>query len=147
VKQAALRYLNAAGKEGAATLPAIRTHNAARQRPKLYLASSRRDDGSVLTYDPHGNSVKTAYTYHAQTRRLSNLTAGKGQGNLFQNLHYSYDKVGNILGLQNDVPVPPPSQYGGPTTQSFVYDNLYRLTHAQGTYQYAPNKTHAYKAE
>jgi RHS repeat-associated protein len=120
---------------------------AAHRRPKPYLASTRHPDGTVVTYNAHGNSIKTAYTYHAQTRRLSNLTAGKGNGNLFQNLIYSYDKVGNILGLQNDVPVPPPSQYGGPTNQSFVYDQLYRLTHAQGTYQYSPSKTHTYNLD
>jgi RHS repeat-associated protein len=33
---------------------------------------------------------------------------------------------------------------GGPTLQSFVYDDLYRLTQASGTFQYAPDKTHAY---
>jgi RHS repeat-associated protein len=94
-----------------------------------------------------GNSVKTAYKYDPKTRRLANLTAGKGAGNLFQNLLYTYDLVGNVLGLANDVPVPPPSQYGGPTTQTFAYDELYRLTKAQGTYQYAPNKTHTYSLD
>lgn len=94
-----------------------------------------------------GNNVKTAYTYNAQTRRLSTLTSGKGQGNLFQNLAYGYDKVGNVLGLQNQVDIPPPSSYGGPTNQTFVYDELYRLTHAEGTFQYSPNKTHTYKLD
>jgi RHS repeat-associated protein len=109
-----------------------------------YLKSLSYDKFEQRVLLDAGNSIKTAYTYNNQTRRLSNLTAGKGTGNLFQNLNYSYDKVGNILGLQNDVPVPPPSQYGGPTAQTFVYDQLYRLTHSQGTYQYAPNKTHTY---
>ncbi len=67
------------------------------------------------------------------------------QGNtLFQNLAYSYDKVGNILGLANNVAVPPPNVYGGPTNQSFAYDDLYRLTHAEGTFQFSPTKTHTY---
>ena len=49
------------------------------------------------------------------------------QGNtIFQNLNYSYDKVGNILGLANNVAVPPPNVFGGPTSQTFVYDDLYR---------------------
>jgi len=91
-----------------------------------------------------GNSVKTAYTYDANTRRLNTLTAGKGNGNLFQNLNYSYDKVGNILGLQNQVDIPPASSYGGPTNQTFVYDELYRLTHAEGTFKTSPTKTHTY---
>src|SRR5713226_8073626 len=89
-----------------------------------------------------GNGVNTAYTYDAKTRRLNTLTAGSGT--LFQNLQYSYDKVGNILSLQNQVSIPPASSFGGPTTQAFTYDELYRLTDAQGTFQTAPNKTHTY---
>src|SRR6267154_988245 len=71
-----------------------------------------------------GNNVKTAYSYDAKTRRLASLTAQKNSGELFQNLAYSYDKVGNILGLANNVAVPPPNVFGGPTNQSFAYDDL-----------------------
>ena len=91
--------------------------------------------------------MKTAYAYDAKTRRLSGLTAMR-QGNLlFQNLAYTYDKVGNITRLQNQVDVPPPNVFGGPTNQSFVYDDLYRLTHADGTFQYSPSKTHTYNLD
>jgi len=91
-----------------------------------------------------GNGVKTMYSYDANTRRFHNLNAVRQGNNIFQNLSYSYDKVGNILGLQNNVDVPPPPVYGGPTSQSFVYDDLYRPTHAQGTFQFSPSKTHTY---
>jgi RHS repeat-associated protein len=94
-----------------------------------------------------GNGVKTAYAYNAQTRRLANLSAVRQANNIFQNLHYTYDKVGNVLGLQNAVAVPPPNTFGGPTTQTFVYDDLYRLTHAQGTFQYSPSKSHTYNVD
>jgi RHS repeat-associated protein len=40
--------------------------------------------------------------------------------------------------------VPAPSQFGGPSLQSFRYDDLYRLTSASGTYQFAPDKTRRY---
>src|SRR5947209_9005788 len=33
---------------------------------------------------------------------------------------------------------------GGPTNQSFAYDDLYRLTHAEGTFQFSPSKSHTY---
>jgi len=57
------------------------------------------------------------------------------QGNvLFQNLLYSYDKVGNILGLKNSVDLPHANEYGGPSFQHFEYDDLYRLTKAQGVF-------------
>lgn len=91
-----------------------------------------------------GNGTETQYTYRPDNRRLANVQAGRGQGNLFQNLNYTYDPVGNVLNLENDVPVPAPSQFGGPTNQTFTYDDLYRLTTAAGTYRFAPNKTRAY---
>jgi RHS repeat-associated protein len=46
--------------------------------------------------------------------------------------------------LQNNVVVPPPNVFGGPTSQSFAYDDLYRLAHAEGTFQFSPTKTHTY---
>jgi len=40
--------------------------------------------------------------------------------------------------------VPPPNVFGGSTSQSFAYDDLYRLTHAEGTFQFSPSKSHSY---
>ena len=77
-------------------------------------------------------------------RRLSNIEAGQGNGNSFQDLSYTYDAVGNVTNLTNDVPVAPPSQFGGPTSQTFGYDDLYRLADASGTYQFASNKSRQY---
>ena len=38
------------------------------------------------------------------------------QGNtIFQNVSYSYDKVGNVLGLKNDMVLPRANEYGGPS--------------------------------
>ncbi|MGH9893456.1 MAG: RHS repeat domain-containing protein, partial [bacterium] len=112
-----------------------------------YLHKLFYDKFEQRAFMEQGNGVKTAYTYNAQTRRLSALTATRQGGTLFQNLAYSYDKVGNILGLENQVAVPPPNVFGGPTNQSFAYDELYRLTHAQGTFQYMPSKTHTYNLD
>jgi RHS repeat-associated protein len=92
-----------------------------------------------------GNNVRTSYSYDPLDRRLANLKAGERGGDLFQNLSYGYDNVGNILSLRNEVPVPRPSQDGGPTTQTFGYDDLYRLTGASGAYQFAPNKSDRYR--
>src|SRR5712692_3652161 len=109
-----------------------------------YLLGLFYDKFEQRVFVEQGNNVKTAYSYDARTRRLATLTAQKNDGTLFQNLAYSYDKVGNILGLANNVAVPPPNVFGGPTSQSFGYDELYRLTHAQGTFQFSPTKTHTY---
>ena len=59
----------------------------------------------------HG--ATTQYAYDARNRRLANLQAVT-QGRTIQNLHYRYDNVGNILGLANNVPVPPPNLMGRP---------------------------------
>ena len=91
-----------------------------------------------------GNNVKTTTTYDPLDRRLFNLKTAKGDGNTFQNLNYTYDDVGNILKLQNKVNIAPASQFGGPVTQTFQYDDLYRLTGASGTYQFSPRKSRQY---
>lgn len=93
-------------------------------------------------YLSFGNGATTQYAYDARNRRLSNLQAVT-QGRTIQNLAYKYDNVGNILGLANNMAVPPPNLMGGPTTQSFAYDDLYRLTQAAGSWDYAPNKREA----
>src|SRR5262249_55314858 len=85
------------------------------------------------------NGAQTTYSYRPLDRRLARLTAGD-----FQDLHYSYDRVGNVTALSNQVPVPPPSAFGGPVDQTFSYDGLYRLTHATGDWQFSRNKRQDY---
>lgn len=126
-----------------------------------YLTRLEYDKFEQRAYLAYGNGIHTQYSYNDQNRRLSTLQAG-GQGRTLQNLAYRYDNVGNILGLNNRVQIPPhdrdadgrptvqslgyndPYGYGGPTAQSFVYDDLYRLTQAKGTYDFAPNKRDQY---
>jgi RHS repeat-associated protein len=112
-----------------------------------YLHNLFYDKFEQRAFVEQGNGVKTAFAYNAQNRRLQSLTATRQGNNLFQNLQYTYDKVGNIARLQNVVDVPPPNVFGGPTNQNFVYDDLYRLTHADGTFQFSPNKTHTYNLD
>jgi RHS repeat-associated protein len=91
-----------------------------------------------------GNGIETNYSYDPASRRLDALTSAGARAGTFQNLHYGYDKVGNILSLNNQVAVPPPTTFGGPNQQSFGYDDLYRLTTAKGEYKSAPDKTRNY---
>jgi RHS repeat-associated protein len=107
-----------------------------------------------------GNNVRTRYAYDARTRRLCGITSDKGSGatpgcvssvdgtlpvqNAIQNLLYVYDNVGNITAIANSIPVPQPNQFGGPTKQTFAYDDLYRLTSSAGTYNFSPSKTRSY---
>jgi len=68
----------------------------------------------------------------------------------FQNLAYSYDNVGNLTQLTNSVAFPGTqsgtgNEVGGPSTQTFAYDDLYRLTSASGGYQHKSDKTDRYR--
>ena len=91
-----------------------------------------------------GNGIETNYAYDPASRRLDTLTSAGTRAGTFQNLHYGYDRVGNILSLANQVDVPPPTTFGGPNKQSFGYDDLYRLTEAKGEYKSAPDRTRNY---
>ncbi|MFC4122900.1 SpvB/TcaC N-terminal domain-containing protein [Nonomuraea zeae] len=94
-----------------------------------------------------GNGTETRYTYDDEDRRLSRLQATLPTGYAFQNLAYDYDEVGNLTSARNETQPPGPldqSRLGGPSTQSFTYDNLYRLTSAHGEYAVSANKTDSY---
>ena len=100
----------------------------------VYLQSLLYDKFEQRVQVTQGNGVKTVYSYDANTRRLNNLNAVRQGNTIFQNLSYSYDKVGNVLGLKNSVDLPHANEYGGPSWQRFEYDDLYRLTKAQGVF-------------
>ena len=128
-----------------------------------YIKRLEYDQFEQRAFIEYGNNLRTRYTYDPLDRRLCALTTAKGSGaaptcvttlanppvatSAIQNLLYVYDDVGNILGLANSVPVPPASQFGGPTNQSFVYDDLYRLTQASGKYDFMPGKRRSYALE
>ena len=90
-----------------------------------------------------GNGVKTSYTFDPAMQRLSNQVAGPflapNKNNLgnFENLGYTYDNVGNVTAVANNIAVPPASSLGGPSSQTFNYDDLDRLTSASGSYSLA----------
>ena len=92
-----------------------------------------------------GNGITSQYRYDAKTRRLAQLRTNQTNGIALQDLQYGYDRVGNILSLDNNVLVPTkPSALGGSVKQSFGYDELYRLTSANGDYQYSQGKHYRY---
>src|SRR5262249_686849 len=98
-----------------------------------------------------GNGTRTRYTYNANNRRLDNLTANIAQGYVFQNLNYGYDNVGNVTSIVNNTVAPSSPdvgmQAGGPSSQHFGYDDLYQLTHADGTYQPRTPRTDRYTVD
>ncbi|WMX44034.1 SpvB/TcaC N-terminal domain-containing protein [Streptomyces roseicoloratus] len=79
-----------------------------------------------------GNGVRTTYSYDAADRRLAGLASTAANGTAFQNLGYTYDDIGNLTGLADNAPQGGPT--GGPSSQTFGYDDQYRLTSASGRY-------------
>ncbi|MFL6201629.1 MAG: toxin TcdB middle/N-terminal domain-containing protein [Thermoanaerobaculia bacterium] len=92
----------------------------------------------------YGNGVETRWSYDPQSRHLKRLTTLERGGREIQDLALTLDPAGTLLGLVNEVPMPAASQIGGPTSQSFRYDDLYQLTGSDGTWQSAPNKRATY---
>ncbi|WP_368889459.1 RHS repeat-associated core domain-containing protein [Morganella morganii] len=84
--------------------------------------------------EEHGNGVVTTYTYEAQTQRLIAVkTEHPARKNVFQDLRYEYDPVGNVLCVTNSAEetrfwhnqkVVPENRY--------TYDTLYQLVSATG---------------
>ncbi len=70
-----------------------------------------------------GNGITTAYTYDAQNFRLKTLKTEKGT-TVLQDLGYTFDSGGNVTSLTDAVNA----------NQTFVYDDLNRLTTATGGY-------------
>lgn len=119
-----------------------------------------------------GNGIKTRYSYEPDHRRLCRLETGTQLANTdqacpvslrssdgmdevlkalpsapqgqFMDMAYGYDFVGNILGLANAAPIPPQNELGGPTQQTFTYDELYRLTVANGSFSPSRSTEHQY---
>lgn len=81
----------------------------------------------------YGNGVKTSYSYELQTFRLLHLETRQGNGELLQDLRYTYDPVGNITQIEDRAR--PTIFFGNMETRpvnDYAYDPLYRLTQAQG---------------
>jgi RHS repeat-associated protein len=98
-----------------------------------------------------GNGTRTQYSYDSLNQRLNNLKANLSQGYDFQNHNNTYDNVGNITKIQNDTVAPSSpdvgTQVGGPSTQTFTYDDLNQLVHAQGSYQPRTPRTDSYSVD
>ncbi|MDR2009024.1 MAG: hypothetical protein LBQ22_00895, partial [Bacteroidales bacterium] len=74
----------------------------------------------------YGNSVVSECTYD-NMQRLSSQTSN------YQQLAYQYDAVGNITRIQNTTGIV--NGLGGTFTNTYYYDDIYRLTYARNVYQ------------
>ena len=109
-----------------------------------YLARLDYDKFGQRLLQETGTGVRTTYAYDAADRQLANLRSTLPDQFPFQDITYTYDNVGNVLTLTNTVPLPHGKPIGGPSTQTYTYDNLYRVTSAAGQYVNKDNKLDRY---
>ncbi len=112
----------------------------------IYVADTSYNPLGQVTLRQLGNNVvRQAYTYTvASNFRLAALTSGVSPTyNNHQNLTYTYDATGNVLGITDS------AAFGGSQTQNFSYDDLNRLKTAQaanGSYGTYTQRPYAYDA-
>ncbi len=108
-----------------------------------YILRQEYDKFLKRRYQVTGNNVAQELQYDPATLRLAHLITN-APNRTVQNLTYTYDLVGNVLTANNAAPVPVTSLMGGTSQQTYVYDDLYQLTGATGTYVFAPGKHRDY---
>ncbi|MEM5948989.1 RHS repeat-associated core domain-containing protein, partial [Spirochaetia bacterium 38H-sp] len=92
----------------------------------VYVEDIAYDEYGQRKYIKYGNGVVTEYTYDENRRWLSSIHTEKEGGFVYQDIKYSFDGVGNVLGYSNKA-----SWYE--TSQSYEYDSLYQLIGVTGS--------------
>jgi RHS repeat-associated protein len=87
-----------------------------------------------------GNNVEVGYTYDTETFRMNRLRARRTSGvaRLYQDIHYTYDPVGNLIHCVDEAQQPAaanPKVLEGLNVSAhseFTYDAFYQLIEAKG---------------
>src|SRR5262245_33725220 len=111
-----------------------------------YVSHIGYDEFHQRTVLVSGNGIANIYGYEPETRRMSDIKADTF-GSLeqktafppspFHRIHYTYDKIGNILHMVNNVSVQtrPDGVFIGPLDVTYSSDNLYQITSLSGKYR------------
>jgi len=91
-----------------------------------YVADIAYDPFGQRTYIEYGNGVRTSYAYDENRRWLDSIHTLNSRGDVYQDMTYSFDLVGNVSGYENKA-----GDYD--TSQTYHYDGLYQLIGAKGT--------------
>ena len=97
-----------------------------------YVQEIGYDEFGQRIYIRYGNGIETTYDYKKETRLLESIrTKDDYRKKLYQNIEYSFDKTGNVLGYTNNCME---NGAGGNyiTKQNYSYDNLYQLIGVRG---------------
>lgn len=86
---------------------------------KSYWQANAMNVRGQVTQEALGNGIVTNRNYDAVTGQINSIQSGVGGGTGVQNESYLFDSMGNVIQRQNNA-------LG--LTESFCYDNVYRLT-------------------
>ena len=100
-----------------------------------YVTNILYDQYGQRTRIDYGNGTFTEYSYDPARRWLDAIKTQGKWGQTYQNIKYSFDAVGNVLGYENDC-LQTSGNYS--TKQIFSYDSLYQLIKADGETIYNP---------
>ena len=101
-----------------------------------YVTNIKYDQYGQRTYIEYGNGTSTNYSYDPARRWLDTIKTQNDKGKTFQNIAYSFDAVGNVLGYENDCLDSVSGNYK--TSQTYSYDDLYQLIKVNGETTYNP---------
>ena len=101
-----------------------------------YVTNILYDEYGQRTRIDYGNGTFTEYTYNTARRWLDTIKTENKWGQSYQNITYSFDAVGNVLGYENDCLDTVTGNYK--TKQTYSYDNLYQLIKVEGETVYNP---------
>lgn len=86
-----------------------------------------------VTQELAGNGVLTTLSYRPEDGRLLMRHAQDQEGNVWQDLLYAYDPMGNVLSIEDQaLPVRWFANQRIEPVSRYRYDSLYQLTHATG---------------
>ena len=104
-----------------------------------YVTNILYDEYGQRTRIDYGNGTFTEYKYDPARRWLDTIKTENKWGQSYQNISYSFDAVGNVLGYENNCLDNVTGNYK--TRQTYSYDNLYQLIKVEGETTYNPYRS------
>ena len=101
-----------------------------------YVTNILYDEYGQRTRINYGNGTFTEYNYDPARRWLDKIKTQNKWGQSYQNISYSFDAVGNVLGYENNCLDSVTGNYK--TKQAYTYDSLYQLIKVDGETTYNP---------
>jgi len=111
-----------------------------------YIESIKYDKYGRRTQIQYGNGTSAEYSYDDKNLRLKTLVSYENGGHEMQHLDYTYDLAGNITAVENSGDFLY-GNVGGEYDYNYEYDEIYRLTHAEGSFDPYNQQTIGFKLD